>query len=177
MRTSRPEEVARERVSGERAFHDDDSFIDFYYDNYFINPKRVFVLEGVTGRSRPCWPPSPSGCICPTAHMPCLRISMPWAPIPRRGRTAMAAGCSAMRRNAFRPPVWTAPHWSGGAVPVPVYFDTIGYEKSFSHRKAEITGSWSRLCGEGEHPYAAPNRYNRIRTTFLKGGLLCGLSR
>ncbi len=168
MRTSRPEEVARQKEVWKLAFHDDDSFIDFYYDNYY-KPDRVFVLEedGEIKTMLATFPIRvylPDGSYAVSAYFYALGTD----PKDRKngyGRRLFGYAEEYLQANGV-----------DCATLVPSepsmfrYFDTIGYGKSFSHRKVEITRKLlPQLPETGSIQPAAPNRYNRIRDNILNG--------
>lgn len=168
MRMSRPDEVERQKEIWKLAFHDDDNYIDFYYDHYY-KPERVFVLEE-EGEIRTMLATFP------------VRLYLP------DGTYAVAAYFYALgtdpkdRKNGYGRKLFAyyeeylQTTGVDCAVLVPAepslfrYFDAIGYEKSFSHRKMEISRKNLAPVPEGGviRP-ATPNRYNRIRDNLLKG--------
>lgn len=168
LRMSRPEEVSRQKEVWKLAFGDDDSYIDFYYDNYYA-PDRVFVLEedGEIKTMLATFPIRlylPDGTYAISAYFYALgtdpkdrnkgygRRIFGYAEEQLRAKGVDCTTLVPQEPSLFR------------------FFDTIGYGKSFSHRKIELTRHMLPKAPEGGRIVpATPSRYNKLRDQLLKG--------
>lgn len=168
MRMSRADEVARQKEIWKLAFHDDDSYIDFYYDNYY-KPERVFVLEE-DGEIRTMLATFPVRLYLPDGTYAVAAYFYALGTDPKDRKKGYGRKLFAF----FEEYLQTTGVDCAVLVPAEAslfrYFDTIGYEKSFSHRKMEISRKMLAPVPEnGTIRVATPNRYNRIRDNLLKG--------
>lgn len=168
VRTSRPEEVARQKELWKRSFGDSDSYIDFYYEHYY-RPERVYVLaEDDTVHAMLTLFPStlylPDGTTvsAPYIYALCTDPDQRGNGLARRliyevGRQQRALGASCLtlvpqEASLFR------------------YFQSLGFERVFSQRQVELAQSrLAPLPADGSVDIIGVEEYNRIRERLLAG--------
>lgn len=175
LRPSRPEEIPRQKELWKTAFHDDDRYIDLYYDHCY-RPEQVLVLEA-GGEIRtmvvsfPLQLRLPDGTGLPSAYL------YAFATDPRDRRQGYGRRVYAYAEERL------SADGAAGATTVPAepslfrYFSSIGYRKCFSHRKAEYARKLlPPIPPDGQiHPVEAA-RYNALRNELLKGSFYAAYS-
>jgi len=168
VRTSRPEEVARQKELWKRSFGDSDSYINYYYEHYY-RPERVYVLEedGMVKAMLNLF--SSQLCLLDGTRVNAPYIYALCTDPDERGnglarkliyevariQKAQGASCLTMvpqEISLFR------------------YFQTLGFERVFSQRQVEL--SQSRLVPlpeNGSVDIIGVEEYNQIREQLLAG--------
>lgn len=175
LRSARPEDIPRQKELWKAAFHDEDSYIDLYYDRFHC-PEQVLVLEK-EGEIRtmvvtfPLCLHLPDGTSAPSAYL------YAFATDPRDRGKGYGRRIYAYAEERF------CSSGGAGTVTVPAepslfrYFSSIGYRKCFSHRKAEYSRKLlPPVPADGQiHPVEA-ERYNALRNGLLEGSFYAAYS-
>lgn len=168
LRPSRPEEVPRQKELWKAAFHDEDPYIDLYYDHCH-RPEQVLVLEA-DGEIRtmvvafPLQLCLPDGTSVPSAYL------YAFATDPRDRGKGYGRRVYAYAEERF------SSNGAAGTTTVPAepslfrYFSSIGYRKCFSHRKAEYSRKvLPPIPADGQLRPVEAAHYNALRNELLKG--------